>query len=168
VTLQTGAAGPYGRMMLHADDMPRHGPAIEVHALHCSANRTAMSDGHHSAPVRNGMTSVPPPTAVITRLSFMLSMTVFTKLMKKNRSTCPSRRTDQDSAQAMIPQAIKRPGSAQYRRQRGVTCCRWAHHGQKPAPEPVHAAELLSDAARDARKRAMATRRLAGLEAVEV
>ncbi len=48
---------------------------------------------------------MPPPTAVITRLSFMLSMTVFTKLMKKNRSTCPPQRADQDCARAMVPQA---------------------------------------------------------------
>ena len=47
---------------------------------------------------------MPPPTAVITKLSFMLSMTVFTKLIKKNRSTCPPKRTVQDCTPVVSPQ----------------------------------------------------------------
>ena len=49
----------------------------------CGSNATSQC-----APVKNGMTSVPPPTAVMTRLSFMLSITVFTNDMKKNKATC--------------------------------------------------------------------------------
>jgi hypothetical protein len=41
--------------------------------------------GGHS-PDRYGRTSVPPPTAVITRESFRLSMMVLTKAMRKKRA----------------------------------------------------------------------------------